>query len=393
MSIHSSEELAFAGLKVLDVSQGLAGPYCAQLLAQHGADVIKLEPAEGDWSRGIGTRHGSHSAIDLMANQGKKSLILDMKQPESVKAILRIAAQCDVMIEGFRPGVSAKLGMSYEQIKAVRPDIVYLSISGFGQTGPRAQQPATDTVIQAFSGMMSLNAGTDAIPRKLGFLAVDTTTALYAYQALSTALYRRQRYGKGCYLDISLMQATAAFLAPKIIETFFEGESPAAINVPAGVYQTQDGWIAITLSKESHYAALCQATGLEALATDPRFTSFVKRAPHAEYLQNEIAGVVRQQTTKAWLARFATFEVLASTAHTLTQWLDDPQVVAAQTARKFDDPEAGTVLLPAIPGAPALQAGDRRAHWPRIGEHSNEILHSLGFSEQEIQLLTHPSHK
>ena len=387
MSIKTHNELAFSGLRVLDVSQGIAGPYCAMLLAQHGAEVIKLEPPTGDWSRGIGVRHGSHTAIDLMANRGKKSLVLDMKRPECLAASLRIASQCDVMIEGFRPGVAAKLGISYEQIQAVKADIIYLSVSGFGQTGPRAQQPATDTVVQAFSGMMSLNAEADHRPRKIGFPAVDTLTGLYAFQAVSTALYRHLRSGAGCYLDVSLMQSTAAFLSPKLIETFFEGEAPLVINSPAGVYQTQDGWIAITLSKETHFLALCKAIGLEALADDERFTSFVKRASHEKFLQDQISSVICTRKTDAWLACLESFGVLSSPAHTVTQWIQDPHVIANQATKIFNDPELGDVLFPAIPGVSTPSDTDSRALWPRVGEHSRDILHSMGFSSKEIDHL------
>jgi crotonobetainyl-CoA:carnitine CoA-transferase CaiB-like acyl-CoA transferase len=387
MSIQTHTDLAFSGLRVLDVSQGIAGPYCAMLLAQHGAEVIKLEPPTGDWSRGIGARHGSHTAIDLMANQGKKSLVLDMKRAECVAATLRIASQCDVMIEGFRPGVAAKLGISYEHIQAVKADIIYLSVSGFGQTGPRAQQPATDTVVQAFSGMMSLNAEADQRPRKVGFPAVDTLTGLYAFQAVSTALYRHLRSRVGCYLDVSLLQSTAAFLSPKLIENFFEGETPLVINSPAGVYQTQDGWIAITLSKETHFLALCKAIGLEALAADERFTNFENRARHEKFLQDQISSAIRTRKTDAWLACLASFGVLSSPANTVTQWLQDSHVIASRATKLFKDPELGDVLFPAIPGVCTPSDTDSRSRWPQVGEHSRDILQSLGFSPQEIENL------
>jgi len=291
------------------------------------------------------------------------------------------------MIEGFRPGVAAKLGISFEQIKAVKADIIYLSVSGFGQTGPRAQQPATDTVVQAFSGMMSLNAEADHRPRKIGFPAVDTLTGLYAFQAVSTALYRHLRSGKGCYLDVSLLQSTAAFLSPKLIETFFEGEAPLVINSPAGVFQTQDGWVAITLSKEAHFLALCKAIGLEALSDDERFTSFEKRAHHEKFLQEQISSVTRTRKTDEWLACLASFGVLSSSANTVTQWLQDPHVIASRATKLFKDPELGNVLFPAIPGVSTPSDTDSRAQWPRVGEHSHDILQSLGFSPQEIEKL------
>lgn len=383
-NVAQAQTLPFQGLRVLDASQGLAGPYCGMLLAQQGADVIKLEPPDGDWSRGIGRRHGSHSAIDLMANRGKRSLAIDLKRPGASEAVLRIAEKCDVVIESFRPGVVDKLGIGYEQVRARNPGVVYLSISGFGQRGPGAQKPATDTVIQGFSGMMSLNADTQGRPRRLGFLAVDTLTALYAFQAVSSALYGRLKGLPGRHVDVSLMQATAAFLAPKLVETSLEGEHPVPLNVPAGVYRTQDGWIAITLSKEAHYAALCRATGREDLAEDPAYSSFVKRAEHASYLENQFAAALLQRSTEDWLAHLAANAVVASRVNTLSSWFVDPLVAAADAAPEVVDPACGTFRFPRVPGAAHPHPSEHRYRWPEIGGDGREILAGFGFTPEEI---------
>ncbi len=379
--------LPFAGLRVLDASQGLAGPYCGMLLAQHGAQVVKLEPPEGDWSRAIGTRYGSHSAIDFMANRGKASLALDMKKPGSAQAVLRIAAQCDVVIESFRPGVADRLGMGYAQVRERNPDVVYLSVSGFGQDGPSAPLPATDTVIQGFSGMMTLNADSTGQPRRLGFLAVDTLTALYAFQALSVALYARLRGAPGRHLDVSLLQSTAAFLAPKVIEATLEGANPVALNVPAGVYRTQDGWLAITLSKEAHFTALCEATGRADLAQDASFDSFVKRAPHAHYLQTELGAALLQRGTADWLAHLASHGVVASRVNTITDWLADAHVQATGAAAQVRDAAAGEFRFPRIPGVAEATPGESRYAWPDIGSAGAQILQGFGFSAAEIEAL------
>lgn len=382
--------LPFQGLRVLDASQGLAGPYCGMLLAQHGADVVKLEPLEGDWSRAIGARYGSHSAIDYMANRGKRSLALDMKRPDSVEAVLRLAAQCDVMIESFRPGVADRLGIGYGRVRELNPGVIYLSVSGFGQAGPSANLPATDTVIQGFSGMMSLNADGEGRPRRLGFLAVDTLSALYAFQAVSAALYGKLRGAAGRHLDVSLMQATAAFLAPKIVECSLEGEHPVALNVPAGVYRTRDGWIAVTLSKEGHYAALCEATGRRDLAEDPAFDSFVKRAAHAAYLENQFAAALLQRSTDDWLAHLAAHGVVASRVNTVTSWLEDPQVLATRAAPPVADPSAGELRFPRIPGVADPAPGEPRYRWPDPGADGPEILRDFGFTPQQAEALLAP---
>ncbi len=378
--------LPFSDLRVLDVSQGLAGPYCGMLLAQYGANVVKLEPPEGDWSRGIGTRHGSHSAIDLMANRGKQSIAVDLKNKASLAMVKRIAAQCDVVIESYRPGIAARLGIGYADIAQLKPDVIYVSVSGYGQSGDKSGLPATDTVMQGFSGMMSLNPDGEGKPRGLGFLAVDTLTALYAFQAVSVALYARRGGAGGKHLDISLMQATAAALTPKIIEASLEGQAPQAINVPAGGYRTHDGWLAITLSKEAHYGALCKATGRPDLASDPRFASFQLRASHARHLQAELGAVLAQRGTQEWLDIFQTHGVVASRINTLTDWLHDPHVMATGTAPLTQDQDRA-FHFPVTPGIAAPAADDPRARWPDLGTDAARVLHDFGFSEQEVDAL------
>ncbi|QJW83330.1 hypothetical protein HK414_01130 [Ramlibacter terrae] len=227
--------------------------------------------------------------------------------------------------------------------------MVYLSVSGFGQTGANAPLPATDTVMQGFSGMMALNADSNGTPRRINFPAVDTVTALYAFRAVSAALYGRLRGGPGRFLDISLMQATAAFPAPKVVETSLEGEHPVALNVPAGVYRTADGWLAITLSKEAHYAALCEAVERRDLAQDPAFGSFVLRAPHAQYLQTQIGAALLAQTTAGWLEHLARHGVVASRINTLGDWLADPHVQATDAAPAVQGGAASEFRFPRIP--------------------------------------------
>lgn len=387
MSTQASQSLPFAGLRVLDVSQGLAGPYCGALLAQYGATVVKLEPPEGDWSRGIGQRHGTHSAIDLMANRGKRSLAVDLKRPDAAALVRRMAAQCDVMIESYRPGIAERLGIGYAQIAAAQPGIVYVSISGFGQTGAMAAQPATDTVIQGFSGLMALTPDPEGRPQRLGFLAVDTLTALYAFQATSVALYARRGGAPGRHLDISLMQSTAAFLTHKIVEAGLEGGSPVPLNVPAGVYRTQDGWIAITLSKEAHFQALCAATGREDLAADPALGSFVSRARQRERLEAEFARILAARDTDDWLAVLQSRGVVASRVNRLVDWLDDAHVQASGIAPMAHDPDAGSFRYPLTPGLEAPAPQDPRARWPGVGSDGTDILRTFGLQAHEIDAL------
>ncbi len=377
-----SHDRPFAGLRVFDASQGLAGPYCTALLARHGADVMKLEPPEGDWSRGIGTRYGAHSALSLAANRGKRSLALDMKQPAGREVAQRIARQSDVFVESFRPGVAERLGLGWEALSAQNPELIYLSVSGYGQEGPYALRAGTDTVVQAYSGMMAFNRDVTGRPQKVGFLVVDTQTGLYAYHAVATALYARAGGAGGRRLDVSLMQASAAFLAPRVVEASLEGESPRLLNAPAGVYRTSDGWIAITLSKEGHFPSLCAALECPDLLGDPRYASFVTRADNVDTLVPRIEAVIATRSSADWLARFAAHEVLANPVNTMTDWFADPHVQATAAASRVEVPGVGEIAWPRVPGALGTEGG-----WPVIGGDGPAVLHDCGFADDEIAAL------
>jgi crotonobetainyl-CoA:carnitine CoA-transferase CaiB-like acyl-CoA transferase len=266
-----SVEGGYSGLHVLDLGQGVAAPYCAMLLAMHGAEVVKLEPVAGDWSRGLGTQYGDHTAMSAHHNRGKRSLALDLRSPAAREIALALADRADIVIEGFRPGVADRLGLGYAALAARNQRLLYLSVSGFGQDGPYAQLPCTDSVAQAFSGLMSVNLGNDGAPHRVGAIIVDTLTGLYAGQAVGVALYARERSGRGRRIEVSLTQCAAAILGHKLAEHILEGGAPRALNVPTGAYRTGDGWIMIALVKEEHFARLATALGRPDLATDPRF--------------------------------------------------------------------------------------------------------------------------
>ena len=218
-----THEAPFRGLKVLDLGQGVASPYCGMLLAIYGADVIKVEPPEGDWSRRLGTTYGNHSTLSAVYNRGKRSLAIDLKSEDGLAIARKLADECDVFIEGFRPGVAARLGLGHEALARTNPKLVYLSVSGFGQIGPYTDRPCTDSVAQAFSGLVSLNAGEDGIPHRVGTTISDICTGVYSFQAVSTALYARAHVGVGRWIDVNLAQSTAALLGHKLAEHVLKG--------------------------------------------------------------------------------------------------------------------------------------------------------------------------
>lgn len=375
-----SYRFPYEGLRVLDVSQGFAGPYVGGLLSLYGASVIKVEPPEGDWIRGIGQKHGDNTALGVVANRGKRSIAINLKTEGGRALIHRMAGDADVFIESFRPGVAARLGIAYPDIRVLNPRIIYLSISGYGQHGPGAGRSAVDTVIQANSGFMSLNRGMDGIPHRANVLIADTSTGVFAFQAVAAALFAREREAEGRYLDISLMQSTAAFMAPKIVEYQAERGVPRVLNAPAGSYRTRDGWIALTMVKEHHFERLCRALEREDILADPRFQTFETRGRHADEIRDIVAGIMPNRTTADWLARFAVFDVLGSAIADFGDWLADPQVTETHVAPPADQPGMGAVRIPGIPGTDP----DGAPVSPTIGQHGREILREAGLDDDAI---------
>jgi crotonobetainyl-CoA:carnitine CoA-transferase CaiB-like acyl-CoA transferase len=373
----------YHGLKVIDASQGFAAPYCAGLLALYGADVIKIEPLEGDWARGIGRNQAGQTPLHIVGNRGKRSIALNLKKPAALSIVHRLATGCDVFLESFRPGVSDRLGLSYEAIKAVSPNVLYLSVSGFGQDGIYRERPATDTVLQAFSGLMSINKGLDGIPHRVGMLAVDTSAALHAFQALQAALYARQNGSGGRWIQMDLMRTTAAFLTQKIAEYQMEDGQPRGMHPPAGAYQTQDGWLVFTLVKNEHFKRLSKALGHPQLADDPRYIDFEERDKNSVELIEMVTNLMSQRTTAEWISRLRAEDVLSNPINTIGDWLQDEHVRDTGTIGRVEQPDSGPVDVPIIPGT----IFDSSLYAPAVGEHGADILLELGISSSDIENL------
>lgn len=382
-----SYDRPYAGLKVLDFSQGIAGPYCGTLMALYGADVIKIEPPEGDWARKLGTDYDGHSVLDICGNRGKRSLCVDLKHAEGRAIARALACETDVLIEGFRPGVADRLGIGYADIKKCNPRVLYLSVSGYGQQGPMREEPCTDTVMQAFSGLMSINPGNDGAPHRVGFLIVDMVTGLYAYQALATALHARPGAKEGRHIDVSLMQSAAAVQTAKISEYALADGSPRVLNAPAGTYRTSDGWIAITLVTDAHWVAICNGLELPRLLDDPRFDDFETRAEHLEPLLEILHEQISRKTTSEWETRLAEAGALCNAVHNFGDWLNHPQVRTVDAAPSVEQPRVGAIPTPVIPGMMRLAADDGRQIAPAVGEHGPAILRERGYDEEAISIL------
>ena len=370
------------GLVVLDVSQGIAGPSCGGYFAEYGARVLKIEPPEGDWIRRLGTPIAGMSSQAIAYNRGKESLALDLKRPEGRAVALKLAALAHVFIENARPGVMDRLGLGFEAVKAVRPDIVYVSVSGWGQRGPNRELPMVDTVGQAMSGLMSVMRSRDGAPVKMNATLVDGMTGLYAFQAASMALWGSKPGTGARHIDISLLQSSAHMQGPNILEYGYAGRPPGLYNPPAGNYRTSDGWLAVTLVNEAQFAGICTAIGRPELARDKRFDSFQTRKTNITELTQILDAAIATRTTKDWLTRFAEAGALASQINTYGDWLEDAHINAIDAAPPYALDTGETVRLPHLPGTPAFNAPV-----PRVGQHTRDVLALAGLGAKDIDKL------
>ncbi len=372
-----SYDAPFAGLKVVDLSQGVAGPYAAMLLAQYGADVIKVEPPEGDWARALGKRYGDLTAFSIAANLGKRAIVLDLKSDEGRATVRRLAAGADVFLESFRPGVAARLGVGYADVSALNPRVIYLSVSGFGQTGPDAERPAVDTVFQAFTGIMSVNRGADGIPHRVGVIVIDMATALASFQAVAVALYARRDEPRGRYIESSLLRGGSTIQAVSMIQHHLEGGKPQPGLTPSGTFKARDGWINLTILRDGEFRTLCDALGLPALKADPRFATNDARFAHVADLQAALEPAFAARTIADLSARLRGARLMHQKVNTYLEFLDDPHVRATGAVTWIEQPGLGRLPVPSVPGLPPLEPGSPRAVAPSLDQHRKEILAEL----------------
>jgi crotonobetainyl-CoA:carnitine CoA-transferase CaiB-like acyl-CoA transferase len=384
-----SYDAPFAGLKVIDLSQGIAGPYCAMLLAQHGAEVIKVEGiGEGDWARTLGTRYGSHSAYSIIGNLGKRSIAVDLKTEAGKRVLWRLLEGADVFLEGFRPGAIRRLGFDYDSVAAREPRLLYLSISGFGQTGPLAERPAMDPVLQAYTGLMIENRGEDGIPHRVPVIVVDMSTALYAFQALSAALYARRDETRGRYIDVSLMQAATALQSIRLMACHLEGGTMKPGGGPVGVFRTADGWMSMVAINDRDWRALCAALQMPALADDPRFATPALRLANDVALYAIVRPALAAEPWAVWSKRLTEARLMHERLNSYAEFLDQPHVRETGLIQWLT--QAGLnrpVPVPALPGMLHQLDGTPRATAPVTGQDTTSILAAYGYSAAEIETL------
>lgn len=379
----------YAGLKVVDLSQGVAGPYCAMLLAQYGANVLKVEPlGGGDWSRGLGTRYGDHTAYSIPSNLGKRSIALDLKQEAGREVVWRLVQGADVFVQGFRPGVIERLGFGYDAVSKREPRILYVSISGFGQTGPLADRPAMDPVLQAYTGLMAENRGEDGIPHRIPIISIDMSTALYAFSAVAAALHARRDAERGRHIEASLLQGGASLQVVRLIGSYLEDGAARPVIPPNGVYQTRDGWLSVTVVRPFEWQGYCRALDLPRFAGDPELSTQDGRAAHAAEINAVVRPLLASAPTEAWQEKLAAERVMHEALNTYTSFLDQEHVAQCGAVAWTEHPEVPRRMpLPNLIGAVPFGSGGARAIAPALGADTEEILREHGYSCMDISAL------
>jgi crotonobetainyl-CoA:carnitine CoA-transferase CaiB-like acyl-CoA transferase len=365
------------GVRVVDSTQGLAGPYCAMLMAMHGADVIKVEPPTGDWSRSLGAATNGMTAAFIACNRNKRGIQLDLKDPDDVADLLDLTRQSDVFMESNRAGVATRLGIDFDTIQQARSDIIYLSVTGFGQSGPYRNRPATDAIMQAFSGFMTRNLDHNGLAKRIEFPVPDYTTGLMAYQAVSTALIGKFRgHDEAVHLDISLMGAMLAYQQAAIVDWELGNRPVGSPMAPTGTYRTADGMLNIAIIREKYFANLCEALGLPELLDDPRFDTLEARQQHSTEIRALIQNAIEQLPSATLESRFDTLEVPHCRVNDYTGVLTDQHVLETGAFTTMHQPGIGDWPMFDIPGAMPSTTTVRPA--PSLGEHTEEVLRELG---------------
>jgi crotonobetainyl-CoA:carnitine CoA-transferase CaiB-like acyl-CoA transferase len=380
------------GVRVLDLSRVIAGPYCATLLGDLGADVIKLErPGRGDDLRSW--RGSGMSAAFAAINRNKRGIAVELQHPEGARLAFALAQRADVIVENFLPGVAERLGLGYPAVRAVNPSVVYASVTGFGQTGPYAKRPGYNTIAQGMSGLMGLTGMPGHPPTKVGGSVSDLAAALCAFGTVNAALVHRFRSGVGQYLDVNLLASTLTLLPDPVAHYFDSGMRPKRVGnrnanlTPAEAYPTKDGMIQVVMMNPDQYDRFCGALGDQSLATDPRFATNDARLANYDEFRGRVERTLATGTTAEWQERFERAQIAAGPVYEFDEVFSDPQIKHLGLVAEVEQPGYGTVRMLGFPvRASATPAAIRRPA-PLLGEHTAEVLAEIGIAPAEIDRL------
>jgi crotonobetainyl-CoA:carnitine CoA-transferase CaiB-like acyl-CoA transferase len=383
---------ALDGYRVLDLSRILSGPYCTMVLADFGAEVVKVErPGSGDDTRAWGPPFvAGESAYYLSINRNKRSITVDLGQEPGREIIYALARDSDVVIENFRPGTADRIGVGYERLRQENPRLVYCSISGFGQEGPYRDRPGYDALAQAMSGMMSITGEPDGPPTKHGMSIADIGAGMWAALAIVSALLARERTGQGQYIDISLLDTQISWLTYTAGSYFATGENPDRYGsahpsiVPYQPFATADGYLMLAVGNDRLWQQFCEVADRPELATQPGYATSAERVVNRDTVVAVVEEIMRQRTTAEWMHVLEEAGIPAGPINSVVQALTDPHVLARQMIVTLDHATAGAVSMTGNPAKFSATPGEIRSAPPLLGQHTDELLRSLGYTESGI---------
>ena len=386
---------ALEGITVLDLSRVLAGPLCTMMLADLGADVIKVErPGEGDETREWGPPWaGNESAYYLSVNRNKRGITVDLKAEEGREVVRRLAATADILVENFKTGTLDSMGLGYDVLASVNAGLIFCAITGYGQTGPDRDQPGYDFAIQGRGGIMSITGEPEGPPMKVGLAIVDVTAAQYAAIAILAALEARRKTGRGQYIDISLLDSQVAWLINRAGNYLVGGAEPQRHGnahpsiVPYESFRARDKWFNVAVGNDSQFSRLAETVGAPELAADPRFVTNPARVEHRGELVELLSDCLRRRDAEEWLAVFREQKIPGGPINSIPEVLADPQVRARDMVVEMPHPTAGTVRLVGSPLKLSENPPVYMRHPPLLGEHTDEVLAELGYGAAEVRRL------
>jgi len=382
------------GIKVLDLTRALSGPFCTMILGDLGANVIKVEPIDGDMMRQWGPFDRTESVYYLTGNRNKRAIAIDFRSAEGIELIKELAKECDVVVENFKPGSMDAMGLNYEKLAEINPRLIYMSITGFGKDGPNADQPGFDQIAQGYSGLMSVTGSPESGPLRVGVAIGDQTTGMWAAIGVLSALAQREKTGVGHRIDTSLMASLVSLLSVQGQRYLSLGETPGLagnnhpVVSPCGVFQTKDGPLNIAANTPNMWLTLCNILDLNELVSDARFIDNATRAVNRDELKNLIEQKLSIFDRQHWTHLFNKSGVPAGPINNLAEVFTDNQVLHCKLVEEISHPVLGTLKLVGSPIQFDLNKGNsvKRAP-PLLGEHTSEILKEFGWSPQEIEAL------